>query len=149
MATSELERLKELLDEKDRLLNEKDSEIVSLNDQIESEQRWRESYWTRHQKRTDDGGLPVPRLEIRWEPADEARDGYNWVANYCLIYRHFLGDIIAVPLGQTKVTSQMSLVQEGKVGTPFRDGAHIRNDAQHLGLPAFAVCGEVKTLLDK
>lgn len=99
--------------------------------------------WSRHREWTEED-LPVPRLEMHWERTSE--DGYERVALYVLVYRHFLdgcGDkpkIEAVPMGLTRVSgghNRTPWFWNGAIETPFRDGAHFKHDAKHLGLPAF------------
>lgn len=144
---TEIERLMELLEEKDQKIAELEGDVREATEKEEERQRWAETFWTRHVKLEDDGGLPVPRLEIRWERDDVARSGYQWRANYNLVYRHFLGDIIAVPLGRTMVGCEHP-VRNGKIDTPFRDGAHIRHDAAQLGLPAYSVCENITDVIE-
>ena len=60
------------------------------------------------------------------------------------VYRHFLGDIMAVPLGHTTIrggAGRMPLV-DGRLMLPFRDGAHVCSDMAHLKLPGFATYGD-------
>lgn len=81
--------------------------------------------------------LPVPRIEMRWSTT--STDGYETVALYVLVHRHFLDDIVATPLGQTRRNSGRvdSFLMGGDLDLPFRDGAHFAHDARHLGLRAF------------
>lgn len=106
--------------------------------------------------------MPCPRLELRW-----VKDGDSWVAREC-IYS------LVIPLGEFDIRStdaegrprelsvEMSRtrvaggdgsppIYEGKVDTPFRDGAHAEWDCEALGghLPIVAVCGDVATLVEK
>ena len=65
-----LERLENLLDEKDRRIEELEERVRALTD--ESERIWD---WARHQLMEDDSTLPMPRLEIRCR---NLGDWYNW-----------------------------------------------------------------------
>lgn len=136
-----IERLEALLDERDAKI----AELQEKVDEHEDREAWS---WTRHrttEKETDER-LPVPRLEIRWEPADENR--YNWHARYFLVHRHLLGNIVSVPMGYTRRGGGGEPVRDSEVETPFRDGCHIAHDAAHLGLPAFAVYGDKVTKIE-
>jgi len=130
-----IERLEELLDSKDRELEE----VRSKLEEIEEQREWR---WTLHTDRKEDThDLPVPRLEMRCEPYYEGMWG-STVWTYCLVYRHFLGHLVWVQIGQTKRTGGYSETQPALDDLPFRDGAHIKHDAATLGLPAFVVIEE-------
>jgi hypothetical protein len=125
-----IERLEELL-------NEKDSEIDTLRDQIaelqqiEIDAAWR---WARHTKINVDD-LPTPRLEIRLHYLNDF--SYTWM--YALVYKHFLGHSVHVPLGETQVSGSYRPGANPKDRMPFRDGVHIKYDMKHLGLRAFVI----------
>lgn len=146
-----VERLEEMLNERDARIEELEGRIEELEGRIgdwedsRDEDAW---FWTRHEKVDDKDGLPVPRLEIRWTPLGRGR--YNWLASYNLAYRHLLGHVMSVPLGATRQSGgdERGPVREGKVETPFRDGVHIMHDAWALKLPAYAVCGDVVTKIE-
>jgi len=101
----------------------------------------------------DDGVLPVPRLELVWECQDN--DWHEFVVRYRLVYKHFLGETISVPLSYTRVgqhadnTPWRSRYKPGKLELPMRDGCHIMHDAAQFGIPAYAVTPDGVTLLDK
>jgi predicted RNase H-like nuclease (RuvC/YqgF family) len=135
-----IERLEEQLNDKDMYISNLEREIEELK-QLNDEKAW---FWTKHTKSKETEGLPIPRLEIRWRQEDI--DGYNWVAAYNLVYRHFTGDVVVVPVGATKVgggrspTFDYTAGAEGEVvSTPFRDGVHIAHDMRELKLPGFAI----------
>lgn len=92
---------------------------------------------TEREEHTHD--LPVPRLEMRCVPYYEG----TWSTQlwtYCLVYRHFLGHLVWIPLGETRRTGGMLREAPPALDDlPFRDGAHIRHDAGLLSLPAFVV----------
>jgi hypothetical protein len=91
--------------------------------------------------------LPVPRLELRWK----YKGGENWVCNYCLVYKHTLGNIVFVPMGKTEITTGTEgyPVRGGFHDLPFREGVHITNDSDQLNLPAFAVSATLITTIGK
>jgi len=93
--------------------------------------------WTEHLELPEEPDLPVPRLEMVWEEGSAVRCGYNYRCSYRLVYRHLLGHLVGVPLGETMVGSSRPPDAWGGIGTPFRDGAHIRSDAASLRLPAY------------
>lgn len=147
--TTAVERLEELL-------NEKDAELEELRAKVEADED-RDAYrWTRHRRvpKDDDApNLPVPRLQIRIVPLDKSWESREAV--YELVYRHFLGragighggdpDLIAIPLSVTRISGGNGEppIYDGKIDLPFRDGTHIIADAGHLKLPMFVLCNGV------
>lgn len=107
-----------------------------------------------------DNGLPLPRLEFRWEQVNGS--WINRVCRYGLVLPVGEFDIRAefdnakdgelfVEIGVTKSTSFAGtppIFSDG-VDTPFRDGAHAQWDSKSLGgLPIFAICGNEVTRVD-
>ena len=137
-----ISRLETLIDrlakqEKDMAeLEEENNELADRLDAIEYQNKWR---WRLVRILSDEEniGLPIPRLEIRWERLDE----FNVRACYSLVYRHLLGRIIAHSLSSTHVGGDWSDNEPLSLRLPFRDGAHIMHDMQTLNLPAFVVAG--------
>lgn len=127
-----IERLEEMLNEKDR-------ELVGLRNQLEARDYGEQWAWMRQRKSEEVEGLPVPRLEIRWV----TNDSWSCVAEYNLVYQHFLGDVLVQPFSVTKQTGARDgrprIAADGTIDTPFRDGAHIHHDMKQLGLPGFVV----------
>lgn len=136
-----LERLEDLL-------NEKDSELDTLRgklEEVENRESIDRTAWTRHREYKVDPSpdLPVPRLELRWVEQERDRDGYEIACEYSLVYRHVLDKIVFVPLGMTRSTGSLaSRDRDGRLETPFRDGAHFANEAAQLRLPAFVIVGD-------
>lgn len=131
-----LERLQELLDEKDVQIAKLSDKLDDIKEREESERH----AWTRHEELdADDQPLPVPRLEIRAVKLNDR--GTEWAWLYGFVYRHLLGHVVRVPLGRTTVSggSGWPPVRGDEADLPFRDGAHIGHDSVHLGLQAFAV----------
>lgn len=127
------------------LLDEKDEEIYKLAERVEELENildGRTWGWTIHTKISDgeNMNLPVPRLEMRWRELDDW--GYNWEAQYRLVYRHFLDELVAIPFGNTKRGGDSPPMTNEKVDLPFREGAHIKHDAGTLNLPAFVIYGD-------
>jgi len=149
MATVE-ERMAGLLDAKDAELDQLRTKIEVLQDKLDDE-KWR---WARHTKAAEDA-LPVPRLEIRYRRVSGTwRNPDAWEtkeACYNLVYRHLVDGIVTVPLGLTRVDGGTGAppVVNGEVVLPYRDGAHIYHEMMTLGLPGFAICGDVVTDLGK
>lgn len=125
-----LERLEKLLDEKDEEIEDLQKKVSEYEDQ--SEWDWA---WVKHFNiKTND--LPIPRLEIRCE---DKGDWYNYEWLYGLVYKHLVGRNIFVPLGCTRCGGHGEPpIREGNPDLPFRDGAHIRHEMNHLNLRAFA-----------
>lgn len=130
----------EILEDRVAELEEQLEEAERKADYAEAVEDW---YWCRPRYEWPDRGLPVPRLEICWR-----MKGENWrsrEALYVLVYRHYSDDKVrAKPLGLTRVDGGDGSppVRMGEVETPFREGVHLRVDAAHLKLPAFAVVAD-------
>ena len=109
--------------------------------------------------------MPCPRLELRWERISESDEigQYNWRCVYSLVIPLGEHDIRstdvegkprekALEIGVTRsnISNGYSPVRDGKVDTPFRDGAHAQWDNESLGghLPIVAVCGDVTTVVE-
>ena len=138
------ERLELVVEKLEALLDSRESEVEGLKQKLreyEHAEAWR---WTRHRQVTNDEGLPIPRLEIRWIQQAE----YVWVALYCLVYRHYLGQVMAVPIGETILSGLAAYPLDGDiVQLPTRDGVNIKCDSRTMGLPAFVVCkGKVNSI---
>lgn len=143
------------LERLESLLNDRDNEIASLKgklqkqDDLDDDEAW---MWTKHEISDEFEKLPVPRLEIRWSSLGRGQLSlsHNWLASYNLVYRHLLGHVVRVPIGSTRTSGGNGSppICNGKVETPFRDGVHIQHDAWTLKLPAFAICGDLVTLIE-
>lgn len=116
-------------------LEEADERIMELENEVE---RFKDARpWTEHEDVENDNlNLPVPRLEMLWEHG-EFRYGYQYRCKYRMVYRHFLGQCVAVPLGETLVGTKLQPDHYGEINIPFRDGAHIKSEARSLNLPAY------------
>jgi hypothetical protein len=90
-------------------------------------------------------GLDIGKayLELRWER--KAEDGYDWFCHYELIVPRLKGGTVRTALGGTRRGGDREPLWDGKVDTPFRDGAHAQWDAETLGLKAWAVYGEMRS----
>lgn len=109
--------------------------------------------------------LPCPRLEFEWVPSEQC----GWETKWCIYWLVLelghvdiraegedgkLGVLLEryIPMGETKITgSDKRPVWNGKVETPFRDGAHAKWDRIAIGLPnlqTFARCEEDVTLIE-
>lgn len=106
--------------------------------------------------------MPCPRLELRW-----VKDGDSWrtcTCVYSLVIPLDKLDIrstdhpdksreLVLEMSRTNVASgdDSPPIYDGKVDTPYRDGAHAQWDCEALGghLPIVAVCGDVATLVEK
>ena len=137
--TTALERLAETLDERDSTIEELRAKV----EEFENKERSDRTAWTRHRvfKVDPSPDLPVPRLELRWVETDDD-EGYDVKCQYSLVYRHLLDEIVFVPLGETKSSGGLAKRdRDGRLDTPFRDGAHFANEAHQLRLPAFVIVG--------
>lgn len=129
-----IKRLEDLLNEKDRKIDELHEKLDKLED-LKS----REWGWCIHSEGKNENGLPVPRLEIRAKTMSGNWGNFEWI--YCLVYKHLLGHIVKVPLGKTTTQSGRELppIFDGRIEGPFRDGAHLMHDSETLKPPAFYV----------
>lgn len=135
-----------------KLLNEKDEQIATLNERIrilELTQEWGDM---RHStKDTDDPRLPCPRLELRYTPHNH----WGWhelTVTYALVRQHHLGHYVTTPLGVTTIQSSRGVVPvyDSKVCLPICDGKDLLHDMRHLNLPAWALCdGKIYDLSDE
>ena len=104
-------------------------------------------------------GLPLPRLQLRWEKTDDA--GEDWTQKVC-IYELVLPlraldiraevdgkcgekSVLRVKMGETTSTGGGYPVHDGIVDAPFRDGALAKWDSETLNLRVFATCGAAST----
>lgn len=126
------------VEELQRRLLEKEAELIELQMAVQAGKEFLERAHHRELE-TDLSPLPVPRLELRCEPID---DGTEWT--YSLVYKHFLGHIVFVTFGITRVSGARAVepTGRGKLPLPMRDGVHIYHDMKELGLPGFAIYGE-------
>lgn len=158
--TTETDEVKERTAERlCELLDQKDAEVDELADKLRRAENIIEGdglAWARHIELPAEQTLPVPRLEMVYEPS--ARVGWaEYKVRYRMVYRHLLGHCVAVPMGETKISGGHSARapidrEPGRdwadgarirIDLPFRDGVHMRHDARHLNLPAFAIVGDV------
>lgn len=104
--------------------------------------------WARHRDHKTDqwagGTLPVPRLQMTYR--DLSEDWTRFECRYSLVTRHFLGHLVEIPMGITRIglcTSRGAPVDSmGGLYHPFRDGAHIAHDSEAMRLPAFRIHGD-------
>lgn len=93
--------------------------------------------------------LVVPRLQIKCINLSGDYRLTEW--KYELVYKHFTDEIEYVHIGTTNRETEkcgIPLNEDGTIDLPIRDGAHIKHDAIHLNLPAFAICGDIIEKLD-
>lgn len=121
-----VQRLQEILDAKDAEIEESNGKLERLERQLAgSLNGWRES-----EEWTDDGELPVPRLELVYR---QLSGWGSYEVVYRLVMKHLCDQIVGVPLGRTKIDGS----DREPIGLPFRDGAHAMHDSAHLQLPVY------------
>ncbi|MEM7772401.1 MAG: hypothetical protein AAF327_18045 [Cyanobacteria bacterium P01_A01_bin.37] len=127
-------------------IEEQQDRIWQLEEQLEDAQIIAKvKGWANHGTVDDEDialELPIPRLQIKLTQHSE--NHRSWF--YVLVYEHTTMDIVAVPMGETVSKGSfanqiinVSNKDEVLKILPFRDGVHIRRDASHLKLPAFAI----------
>ena len=87
--------------------------------------------------------LPVPRLELVWEPISKDDCWNNWQCMLNLVFQHTLGQIIRIRCGMTRSCRPKPPDFYPEFDTPFRDGVHCMDMSGQLRLPAYVVVGEV------
>lgn len=132
--------LQDFLEKRDARIQDLEEQVERLEGQIKNEDAWswRElKHFTPEDNTIGGVELPIPRLEIRWRRLDE----WNSVADYGLVYQHFMDGIIFVPMGSTKRGGTRVLDHDEPPDTPFRENCHIRCDMFTLNLPGFVTNG--------
>lgn len=139
-------------------------EIISERDEAITKME-RMKKWELRPHSRKRSGLPCPRLEFEHVSSEQGW-GTRWCM-YWLVLELNHADIRAegengklgvlleryIPMGETQSTgSDKRPVWNGKVETPFRDGAHAHWDRIALGLPClptYARCEEDVTLIER
>lgn len=140
-----LARLEELLELKDQQLAEKDKlieEIQAQNSDLEGRIRQAASGWSLPQVLKGQQTLPTPRLEMLVEKQGE----YRMVWKYRLVKKHLDGDVLAIPLGEVEGIGHRQFPPrdfEGNLERPWRQGADMLFDMEHLGYPGYMICGDL------
>lgn len=124
-----LERLEQLLDDRDAEISEAREKVMQLERELDGAR----DGWRRMSELDDDGVLPVPRLEMAYIQDDEWR---SYRVSYRMVHRHLLGQLLATPLGLTRVNGSGNYEPDD---LPFRDGKHAQHDAAHLQMPLYKV----------
>ena len=137
-------------------------ELANEHDEAVQKAEWYRTHSARPHGR-EKANRPAPRLEFEHVPDP---DWYRTTCFYWMVIPLKDSDIRRerdgkavfqewyVPLGSTTMTGGRGEppIYEGKVNTPFRDGAHAHFDREALGLPSlpiWAVCGDVATETSK
>jgi len=122
------------------ILNDRDTRIEELEEKLREFENWRRYMWTNPQTFDSDPrpNLPLPRLEI--ECVNQSGNWYEKIWYYRLVRKHFLGDIVFTPLGETR-SSGGGAPAAGDI--PFRDGAHIKHEARHFNMPAYSIVDSI------
>jgi len=140
------ERLNGIIEEKEDKIEKLESEIEELKQNL----NFSRLSWMMHQSLHDDKKMPFPRLEMRFKRLS-VKDWYSIEWTYGLVYKHFsetnTDNLLFIPFGNTtsnggKGTFKGWLDQNGKLQTPFRDGAHIHAESLLFNIPMFIVCEE-------
>lgn len=135
-----------IIERLERDLNDRDATIEKLQEKIDGMEAYATWEWARHTTiEAEDDPLPVPRLEMSVYARTDDWYITEWL--YSLVYKHLLGHHVRIPLGHTKVTGGRGGPPDPDF-TPIRDGAHIRNEARQMGLPAYVVIEGRATQLD-
>lgn len=141
--------LDKLVDRYEGIVESLQEKIHDLEEKLEKAEWWANAKAWSHPRVEEESDLPVPRLQIKLTIVSEWK--HYWF--YTMVYRHTLGHLISIPMGETTTEGGHShFVFETKEDAhrwiPFRDGTHIRRDSHQLKLPAYAVHGGKAFLLD-
>lgn len=141
-----IQRLENLLNEKDREIRKLQEEIYEYEQNAEIDPIW----WRHEEIKEDHPDLPTPRLELRLKIIDTYKDRHerengSWEWVYSIVYKHLLGHIVKIPLGTTRSNGCFSY---GSPSLPFRDSSHIKHDSESFKLPAYVVRQNEPELLD-
>lgn len=106
-------------------------------DRREYEEEWRWRHIRDLDPKNVDLSLPVPRLEMNYRFEGD----YTVIADYGLVYKHFLGQLVFMPFGSTRIGGGRYGDTQRVMELPFREGVHILSDMAQLNLPGYMVCG--------
>lgn len=136
--TSEVDRLLELLEQKDNQIESLKSRIETLEFDLDST----ESGWCLPRYTEEDlyPELPLPRLQFE---IFNIHKWYVYTVEYALIYRHFDGSITTKPLGKTKISgldkNPFEHYKSVEHLLPIRDGSNAIHDSAHFKLPLYFI----------
>lgn len=126
------------IDRLEELLREAEEKAENLEEKLHSINSWAEYKWTIHSQIENDA-LPVPRIEMQWD--DVSGNWYERTCTTSIIYPHFLGYSVKVPIDRTKVSGGKLNCAPDPTDFPFRQGAHFCHEAKVFGWPAFIRIG--------
>lgn len=130
-----IERLEDLLEQKEEELDDLKREVERLEYMLDGSP----DGWRAVKSIKDDPSLPIPRLELAFEPSQK----YGWgdyKVIYRLVYQHLVDGLLTVPLGETNIRGGGAANHaEEPDYLPHRDGAHAAHDALHFGLPLYRI----------
>lgn len=137
------------VDRLEELLDVKDAEIERLEEELRRYELQKEWRWTLHTiLDADTHDLPLPRLEMRcFKDDDTSWYSQRWV--YSLVYKNMVGEIVFVPLGESRGTGYPSTRVPDEKLIPARNGANMRHDAKVFNLPAYVIVEESTYKLDR
>lgn len=143
---SAVDRLAGLLDRRDATIAKLKEEVARLTEGVSALQ-----HKTSQRPKDFVADLPVPRLQLRYEPNGE----HGWSSfrvYYELVYQHYLGVgaapeadqcLVVVPLSWTDINGRNKApLLHGAADLPFRDGAHFMSDSKQLNLPTVVLFRE-------
>lgn len=148
------ERLNDQINKKDHKIEKLKSKI----EQLEFDKDLSRLSWQQHTVFLNDSfskQMPYPRLEMRLQRVSTNNWYYiEWI--YGLVYKHF-GEmdsnyLLFIPFSKTENRggdgSFESHFHKKQLELPFRDGVHIKAEANLLNLPAYITCKE-KNIVQK
>lgn len=126
-------------------LNNADAEREKLQEELDGLKEHATWGWSRHTEiAAGNDKLPVPRLQMT--AINVSGDWYVTDFISSMVYKHFLGHHVIVPIGHTRRTGGSGGSFDGRL--PFRDGAHIKHDARMFNWPAFLISDGNATLIE-
>lgn len=134
----------------EHLLNEKDAELRKYRDAEEKAADRDAWIWTSHEWiPAEEDPLPTPRLQMECRARSDEWFSRDWW--YFIVYKHFLGDHVFVPIGHTRQDGGRHKPIFHRTDLPFRDGVHLEHDAENTfsNWPVYVVIdGEARLLQD-
>ena len=127
-------RYESKIDELENKIDEMECEMSDLNAMLDCKAFWRP------RKLETVEGIPVPRLQIELVKHDD----WKWKWIYGIVYTHVIDGDILIPISGTTSSGghkydTFDTPEAVVAALPYRDGRHIWNEAEQLGIPVYVL----------
>lgn len=135
------ESVEKLIERYEAIIEDLQSKVDELEGRLERSENYSHAKAFYQPRKIDEvPGIPVPRLQIMLTRHSDYH--WNWLS--VLVYRHTMGDIVGVPMGETDSRGghrydTFETPKDVEMSLPRRDGVDIRRDSAQLNIPAYAV----------